>query len=84
MKPTNDEIVAKASELRNRDTKFEEDRIDLVNWAMDKALEGMVPAGESIKLDWPDGAAYATAKFFDVKGTYLGGGNIYSHQSARE
>jgi hypothetical protein len=65
MKPTDQEFRNKAKALAKRqNTPSGQDCIDLANWAMDKALEGMVPAGELIKLDWPDGADGADILFY--------------------
>lgn len=65
MKPTNEEIIAKGDEVYARNnTSHQQDRIDLANWAVDRALEGMVPAGELINLDWPDGATSVDLLFY--------------------
>ena len=59
MKPTEQEIIEYAKTLYNRSTSWLQDRVDLANWAIDRALENMIPADQAIRLDWPDGSTHA-------------------------
>ena len=59
MKPTEQEIVANWTANLGRGKSINDDIIDTVNWAIENALEGMIPADQAIKLDWPDGSTHA-------------------------
>ena len=59
MKPTEQEIVANWTANLGRGKSINDDIIDTVNWAIENALEGMIPADQAIRLDWPDGSTHA-------------------------
>jgi hypothetical protein len=64
MKASNDELKIRLNLLAGDSRLSSEHAIALATWAMDKALEGMVPEDSTAKIDWPDGADGADIFFY--------------------
>lgn len=68
-RPTNDEITKKLNTMPIEPAH--KNAVDLANWAIDQALEGMIPANEAIKPDWPHDATYATINYYTSRCVFI-------------